>query len=115
MTLKWVSAMVAAASAGSFGTANVLLGNRMPVAADLAVIAITAGSVVLAVLAELYQRLDARLDVLSEFLVARLDEITERLDRLEAGPTLDALLAESTDPEPAPSTVVRFAARRPRR
>jgi hypothetical protein len=49
--------------------------------------------------------------------VARLDEITARLNRLEARSTLDALLAEATAPEPAPSTVVPLAplARRPRR
>jgi hypothetical protein len=115
MTLKWMSAIVAAASAGSFATANVLLAERMPVAANLALIALTAGAIVVVVLAELYQRLDARLDVLSEFLVARLDDISGRLERLEARPTLDALLADAADSEPAPSTVVPLAARRPRR
>jgi hypothetical protein len=117
MTLKWVSAIVAAASAGSFATANVVAGARVPAAANLALIAGTTGGIILVVLAELYQRLDARLDVLSEFLVARLDEITARLNRLEARSTLDALLAEATAPEPAPSTVVPLAplARRPRR
>ena len=114
MRLKWASAIVAAASAGSFATANVVLGARVPVAANLALVAIAAGGVVLVVLAELYQRMDARLDVLSEFLVARLDEITGRLDRLETGHSLEALLAQA-DLEPAPSTVVPLARRRTRR
>jgi hypothetical protein len=109
MTLKWASTIVAAAAFGSFATANVLLGERMPVAANLALIAVATGATVTIVLAELYQRLDARLGVLSEFLVARLDEITARLDRLEAE-VVDALL----DPRP-PSTVVPLAPRRTRR
>jgi hypothetical protein len=48
--------------------------------------------------------------VLSEFLVARLDEIAGRLDRLE-NRSLESLLGE----EPAPSTVVPLARRRTRR
>jgi hypothetical protein len=114
MRLKWASAIVAAAAAGSFATANIVLGARVPVAANLALVAIATGGVVLVVLAELYQRMDARLDVLSEFLVARLDEITGRLDRLETGHRLESLLAEA-EREPAPSTVVPLAQRRSRR
>ena len=110
MTLKWSSAIMAAASAGSFATANILLGADMPAAANIALVAITAGCVVLVVVADLYQRLDARLGVLSEFLVTRLDEIAGRLERLESG-TLESLLGE----EPAPSTVVPLARRRTRR
>ena len=111
MTLKWTSTIVAAAAAGSFATANVVLGARMPVAANLALAAVATGGALVVVLAELYERLDARLGVLSEFLVARLDEITSRLDRIEAGLELDGLL----DQEPAPSTVVPITRRRTRR
>jgi hypothetical protein len=110
MTLKWASTIVAAASAGSFATANELLGAKMPSAANVALVAIAAAGVVLVVVADLYQRLDARLGVLSEFLVARLDEIAGRLDRLETR-SLESLLGE----EPAPSTVVSLARRRTRR
>jgi hypothetical protein len=110
MTLKWTSTIVAAASAGSFATANILLGAGMPAAANVALVAIATGGVVLVVVADLYQRLDARLGVLSEFLVARLDEIAGRLDRLGNG-TLESLLGE----EPAPSTVVPLTRRRTRR
>jgi len=110
MTLKWASVIVAAASAGSFATANILLGAGMPAAANVAMAAIAAAGVVLVVVADLYQRLDSRIGVLSEFLVARLDEIAGRLDRLEdAG--LNSLLGE----QPAPSTVVPLARRRTRR
>jgi hypothetical protein len=110
MTLKWSSAIVAAASAGSFATANILLGAKMPAAANLALVAIAAAGVVLVVIAELYQRLDARLGVISEFLVARLDEIAGRLDHLEDR-SLESLLGE----EPPPSTVGPLARRRTRR
>jgi hypothetical protein len=111
MTLKWASTIVAAAAAGSFATANVLLGARMPMAANLALVAVATGGVVVVVLADLYQRLDARLGVLSEFLVARLDEIAGRLDRVETGLDLDTLL----DQDQEPSTVVPLVRRRTRR
>jgi hypothetical protein len=110
MTLKWASAIVGAAAVGSFTTANVVLGARMPIAANLALVAIAASGVVLVVVAELYQRLDSRIGVLSEFLVARLDEIATRMDRLESGESLEAMLAERE-----PSTVVPLASRRTRR
>jgi hypothetical protein len=111
MTLKWASAILAAASAGSFTTANVLLGTRVPVAVNLALAAVATGGVVLVVVAELYQRLDSRLGVLSEFLVARLDEIAGRLDALE----VEGMLADRGDRESVPSTVVPLAPRRTRR
>ena len=112
MVLKWASALVAATAAGSFVTMAVTTGSRAPLAVELALVAICAVGAVLVVVAELYQRLDARLGVLADFLVVRLDEVVARLDRLEATPSLAALFdrAELDRPEPAP--VVSLVPRR---
>jgi predicted signal transduction protein with EAL and GGDEF domain len=120
MVLKWASAMVAAIAAGSFVTMAVTTGARAPLAVALALVAICAAGAVLVVIAELYQRLDARLGVLADFLVVRLDEIVARLDRLEATPALDALFDRSevdrpgfgrTEPAPVVSLVPRRGGR----
>jgi hypothetical protein len=120
MVLKWASALIAAMAAGSFVTMSVTIGARAPVAVQLTLVAVCAGAAMLVVIAELYRRLDARLGVLADFLVVRLDEIVARLDRLEAAPTLDALIAraerdraglERTEPAPVVSLVPRRGGR----
>jgi hypothetical protein len=93
MALKWASSLVTAVAVAVFGTANIVTaqaGRQVPEAVNLILIAIAALAAALTAIAEFQLRLDARLSVLSDFLVNRLDEITSRLDDLEtdesAGP-----------------------------
>ncbi|TDB77198.1 hypothetical protein [Micromonospora sp. KC721] len=79
MTLKWWAVVVGAVSVTSCVTANVVIGlvdgEQLPLVVNL-LAATTAGTaVVLAVLAELHERLNDRVSALTEFLVARLNEI----------------------------------------
>jgi len=85
MALKWISALVAAATGGVFVATNVVSTSSpgVPVAVNVVLAAITTASVVLVVVAELHQRIDSRLSVLSDFLVTRLNEISDRLEDLE--------------------------------
>ncbi|WP_410809822.1 hypothetical protein [Micromonospora sp. 067-2] len=79
MTLKWLAVVVATVSMTLWATGNVVTlavdGGQLPLFVNLFVL-ITAGtSVVLAVVAELHERLNDRISALTEFLVARLNEI----------------------------------------
>lgn len=82
MALKWVSALVTVATLGVFATANITTAAvgvaGVPLAVNLALVAVAAGASVLVVVAELYQRVDAKLGALSDFLVARLEELERR-------------------------------------
>jgi hypothetical protein len=87
MALKWVSALVAAATGGIFVATNVVSASTrvdVPAVVNVVLAAITTASVVLVVVAELHQRIDSRLSVLSDFLVTRLSEISDRLADLES-------------------------------
>lgn len=79
MALKWISALVAVASLAAFATANAVAAmvsnSGVPDPVNLVLVAAAAAGTVLAVVAELYQRVDARLTLLSDFLVTRLDEL----------------------------------------
>jgi hypothetical protein len=83
MALKWVSALVAVA-AGSSLLAMAMVGAAIPVAAAAGLAAACVSGVVLLVLAELHRRLDARISLLSDFLVVRLDDVVARLDHPSA-------------------------------
>ncbi|GGR63153.1 hypothetical protein GCM10010169_02130 [Micromonospora fulviviridis] len=79
MTLKWLAVVVAVVSVTSCVTGNVVVGvvdgGQLPLVVNLFAL-ITAGTaVVLAVVAELHDRLNDRVSALTEFLVARLNEI----------------------------------------
>ncbi|MFI6779759.1 hypothetical protein [Micromonospora sp. NPDC050276] len=79
MTLKWLAVVVATVSVTLWATGNtvtlVVNGGQLPLLVNLFAL-ITAGTaVVLAVVAELHERLNNRISALTEFLVARLNEI----------------------------------------
>ena len=82
MTLKWMAVVVAAVSVTLCVTANVVVGTlndeRVPVVVNLFAITAAANATVLAVVADLHDRLNGRLTALTEFLVARLNEIDDR-------------------------------------
>lgn len=106
MPLKWISALVATGCVTAFITANAV-GGSVPVPVNLALAAGGAASSVLAVAAELYQRLDARLDELSDFLAARLDEVESRTGDYNAGFVEGFLSRPETPVTPLPARTGR--------
>ncbi len=84
-----VSALVAVVSLSAFVTANVVTtatGSRaIPLAVNAALVAASSAGAVLAVVAELYRRLDSRLELLSDFLVVRLADLEARAADRGAG------------------------------
>ncbi|MEV6370204.1 hypothetical protein FXF53_22555 [Micromonospora sp. WP24] len=82
MTLKWLAVVVATVSMTLCVTGNavtlVVDGGQLPLLVNLLTLTTAGTAVVLAVLAELHERLNNRVSALTEFLVARLDEIESR-------------------------------------
>lgn len=116
MTLKWSAAVVAAVALTLGITANVAValipGSRLPVAVNIAAITTAGCAVVLVVVADLHARLDARLTILTEFVVARLDELESRSGDRDAGFVEGYLLGRQQDPTVIPITL-RSGGRRP--
>lgn len=106
MTLKWTAVLVAAIAATLGVTANVAVmlvrEAPVPVAVNLLAGVTATSAIVLAVLADLHERLDARLTALTEFLVARLDEIDSRAGDRNAGFVEGYLLGHQQDPAVIP-------------
>lgn len=79
MPLKWVGVVVAAVSVTFCATVNVLftsLSDReVPIIINMAVITLAGVGTVLAVVAELFDRMNRRITALTEFLITRLNEI----------------------------------------
>src|SRR4026209_2782529 len=84
MPLKWISALVATSCITAFITTNAI-SDDTSIATNLALAVGGASGTVLAVAAELYQRGEARLGELSDYLVTRLDEIESRTGDYNAG------------------------------
>ncbi|WP_432903285.1 hypothetical protein ACQP1S_04480 [Micromonospora matsumotoense] len=82
MTLKWMAVVVAAVSLTACVTANLVVGVRpggqIPLVVNLFALTAAGTAVVLAVVAELHDRLNDRVSALTDFLVARLNEIEAR-------------------------------------
>jgi hypothetical protein len=101
VTLKWTAVVVAAVSVTLCVTANVVIGivngGQLPLVVNLVAVTSAATAVVLAVLADLYGRLDSRLTALTEFLVARLDEIDARAGDRNTGFVEGYLLSHGQD------------------
>ncbi|WP_229399779.1 hypothetical protein [Micromonospora okii] len=106
MTLKWLAVLVAAVALTSAVTGNVVIGvvggGQLPVVANLLALTTAGTAVVLAVVAELNERLNERLSALSEFLVARLDEIETRTGDRNAGFVEGYLLSHGRDADVVP-------------
>ncbi|ABP53342.1 hypothetical protein [Salinispora tropica] len=79
MTLKWMAVVVGTVSLTLCVTGNAVTlavnGGQLPLLVNLVTLTATGTAVVLAVLAELNDRLNDRISALTEFLVARLNEI----------------------------------------
>jgi hypothetical protein len=101
MTLKWMAVVVAAVSVTLCVTANVVVGTvngeQVPVFVNLLAITAAGSATVLAVVAELHDRLNGRLTALTEFLIARLNEIDDRTGDRNAGFVEGYLLNHSQD------------------
>lgn len=110
MRLKWIAVLVAAVALTVGVTANVavtlIAGAHLPAAVNVLASTIAGSAVVLAVVAELHDRLDARMTILTEFLVARLDEFDSRAGDRDAGFVEGYLLGHQRD-----STVVPLGSR----
>ncbi|MEU0547434.1 hypothetical protein ACLQ25_29175 [Micromonospora sp. DT44] len=79
MTLKWWGVVVATVSMTLWATGNVVTlavnGGQLPLLVNLLALTSAGTAVILAVVAELHERLNDRISALTEFLVARLNEI----------------------------------------
>lgn len=89
MPLKWMAVVVATVSSTLCATANVavgtLQGRAAPMLLNVLTITVASVSTLLAVIAELHERLDARIDALTDFLVTRLNELDSRSGDHNAG------------------------------
>ena len=101
MTLKWMAVVVAAVSLTLCVTANVVVGtvHGGPVPFLVNVLAITTAgtAIVLAVVADLHERLNGRITALTEFLIARLNELDNHAGDRNAGFVEGYLLSHSQD------------------
>ncbi|MBY8871447.1 hypothetical protein K7640_06260 [Micromonospora sp. PLK6-60] len=101
MTLKWWAVVVAVVCLTSAVTANVVIvavdGEQVPLLVNLFALTTAGTAVVLAVLAELHDRLNDRVTALTEFLVARLNEIEAHTGDRNAGFVEGYLLTHGPD------------------
>ncbi|HEX2771290.1 MAG TPA: hypothetical protein VHN18_02530 [Micromonosporaceae bacterium] len=106
MTLKWAAVVVAAVSVTVCVTSNVLVGTLTgrEVAAVLNMAAITLAGVatMIAVVAELHERVVARIGALSDLVVARLDELEMHTGDRNAGFVEGYLLGQTPDASVVP-------------
>ncbi|MBM0257330.1 hypothetical protein [Micromonospora sp. 4G55] len=106
MTLKWWAVVVAAVSVTSFVTANVAIvaveGEQMPLVVNVFALTTAGTAVVLAVVAELHERLNDRVSALTEFLVARLNEIESQAGDRNTGFVEGYLLSHGQEADVVP-------------
>ncbi|WP_329104391.1 hypothetical protein OG792_29555 [Micromonospora sp. NBC_01699] len=105
MTLKWTAVMVAAVSVTLCVTANVVLGTvngaELPVVVNMIAITATGVATVLAVVADLHERLNERVTALTEFLIARLNELDSHAGDRNTG-FVEGYLLSHPDPAVVP-------------
>ncbi|KOX09130.1 hypothetical protein ACWD6L_30190 [Micromonospora profundi] len=110
MTLKWLAVVVATVSMTLWATGNVVTfvvnGGQLPLLVNLLALISAGTAVILAVIAELHERLNNRLSALTEFLVARLNEIETRTGDRNTGFVEGYLLSHGQE-----ATVVPFGRR----
>ena len=101
MTLKWWAVVVATVSMTLWATGNVVTlavnGGQLPLPVNLLAIISAGTAVILAVVAELHERLNDRISALTEFLVARLNEIETRTGDRNTGFVEGYLLSHGQD------------------
>ncbi|MDM4722484.1 hypothetical protein QTQ03_23905 [Micromonospora sp. WMMA1363] len=101
MTLKWLAVVVATVSLTLFLTGNTVIhtvnGGELPLFVNILTLTTTGTAVVLAVVAELHDRLNDRISALTEFLVARLNEIESSSGDRNSGFVEGYLLSHSQE------------------
>lgn len=101
MALKWTAIIVSSVAATVCATANVLVAviqaGSVPVVLNLFAIACAAVGALVAVIADLHDRLDGRVTALTEFLVARLNELDNHTGDRNAGFVEGYLLSHGQD------------------
>ncbi|NJP32700.1 hypothetical protein [Micromonospora thermarum] len=101
MTLKWLAVMVATVSLTLCLTGNAVIlavnGEQLPLLVNLVTLTAAGTAVVLAVVAELHDRLNDRVSALTEFLVARLNEIETSTGDRNSGFVEGYLLSHSQE------------------
>ncbi|MFB9235215.1 hypothetical protein ACFFWC_06630 [Plantactinospora siamensis] len=110
MTLKWTAVVVAAVAITLCVTANVVTGTMggrpVPDVVNLLAVATASGAGVLAFVADLHERLNGRVTALTEFLVARLNDLDATVGDHNAGFVEGYLLGQGRE-----SAVVPIAPR----
>ncbi|MET8306524.1 MULTISPECIES: hypothetical protein [unclassified Micromonospora] len=101
MTLKWLAVVVATVSMTLWLTGNVVTlavnGGQLPMLVNLLALTSAGTAVILAVVAELHERLNDRISALTEFLVARLNEIENHTGDRNTGFVEGYLLSHGQD------------------
>lgn len=112
MTLKWSAVVVAAVAITLCGTTNIVVAllraGEVPAVVNMFVIAAAAVATLVAVIAHLYDRQQGRLTALTEFLVARLNEVDSNVSDRNAGFVEGYLLRQGQQQDAA---VVQFPPR----
>ncbi len=89
MTLKWSAVVVATVSVTLCVTGNAVTlaldGGQLPLLVNLVALVAASTAIVLAVIAELHERLNDRVTALTEFLVERLREMEAHTGDRKAG------------------------------
>jgi hypothetical protein len=104
MTLKWMAVVVAAVSVTVFVTTDILVAplTGWEVVINMTAITLAGVSTVIAVVAELHQRIAARIVALSDLLVARLGELEARIGDRDSGFVEGYLLGQAPDASVVP-------------
>jgi hypothetical protein len=102
MTLKWMAVVVAAVSLTLCVTANVVVwtthgGDPVPFLVNVLALTTAGTATVLAVVADLHERLDARITALTEFLITRLNELDDNAGDHNSGFVEGYLLSRTQD------------------
>ncbi|WP_328423518.1 hypothetical protein OG470_11560 [Micromonospora sp. NBC_00389] len=101
MALKWLAVVVATVSMTLWLTGNVVTlavnGGQLPMLVNLLALTSAGTAVILAVVAELHERLNDRISALTEFLVARLNEIENHTGDRNTGFVEGYLLSHGQD------------------
>jgi hypothetical protein len=106
MTLKWMAVVVAAVSVTLCVTTNVIVGaltgREVAAVVNVATLTLAGVATAVAIVAELHQRVIARIGALSDLVVARLDTLESTTGDRDAGFVEGYLLGQAPDASVVP-------------